>query len=211
MYASYITVGPAGREAPGVTQVSVLMPPGTYKVTLKVGSSEQTRDLVVRKDPNTGGTEGDIAEQTRIANAIREDLNRGAAAVHRVEGVRVQLAALRPTVTDAEVLRAITELEAKLVETEMELVDLRQTGQGQDGVRWEAKLLAKISYLAGGLTSNDFKPTDQQIEVQAELNARLRTQLTAIESLLGGDLNALNAMLRQKGIPNIGGAPTVVP
>ncbi|MCC7001674.1 MAG: hypothetical protein IT357_05935 [Gemmatimonadaceae bacterium] len=211
MYAPYITVGPAGREAPGVTQVSVLMPPGTYKVTLKVGISEQTRDLVVRKDPNTGGTEGDIVEQTRIANAIRDDLNRGAAAVHRVEAVRVQLAALRPTVTDADVLREITALEAKLVETEMELVDLRQTGQGQDGVRWEAKLLAKLGYLAGGLTNNDFRPTDQQIDVQAELNARLRTQLTAIESLLGGDLNTLNALLRQKGIPNIGGAPTVVP
>ncbi|MFN0099302.1 MAG: VPS10 domain-containing protein [Gemmatimonadaceae bacterium] len=211
MYAPYIAVSAAGREAPGVTQVSVLMPPGTYKVTLKVGDSEQTRDLVVRKDPNTGGTEGDIAEQTRIANAIREDLNRGAATVHRVEAVRVQLAALRPTVSDAEVLRAIVALEEKLVATEMELVDLRQTGQGQDGVRWEAKLLAKLGYLAGGLTNNDFRATDQQVEVQTLLSAQLRTQLTAIESLLGGDLNALNAMLRQKGIPNVGGAPTVVP
>ncbi len=211
MYAPYIAVSAAGREAPGVTQVSVLMPPGTYKVTLKVGDSEQTRDIVVRKDPNTGGTEGDIAEQTRIANAIREDLNRGAATVHRVEAVRVQLAALRPTVSDAEVLRAIVALEEKLVATEMELVDLRQTGQGQDGVRWEAKLLAKLGYLAGGLTNNDFRATDQQVEVQTLLSAQLRTQLTAIESLLGGDLNALNAMLRQKGIPNVGGAPTVVP
>ncbi len=43
-----------------------------------------------------------------------------------------------------------------LLELEMNLVDLRQTGQGQDAVRFEAKLLSKLSYLTRGLAYADF-------------------------------------------------------
>ncbi len=211
MYAAYITVGPDGRDAPGTAQVSLLMPPGTYTVTLNVGGQEFTRPLEVRKDPNSGGTEGDIAAQTRLANSIRDDMNRAAAAVHRLESVRVQLAALRSAVADAEVTRAVAALEEKLLGVEMELVDLRQTGTGQDGVRFGSKLIAKLGYLANGLTNNDFRPTDQQVEVQAILNAQLKQHLTTLESLMGGDLNALNALLRQRNVPNVVGGPSIVP
>ena len=211
MYAPYITVGPEGRVAPGTAQVSVLMPPGTYTVTLSVGGQERTRTVEVRKDPNSGGTEGDIAEQTRLALAIREDMVRAGAAVHRMESVRVQLAALRGTVTDADATRAMAALEERLVALEMELVDLRLTGNGQDGVRFGSKLIAKLGYLVNGLTNADFRPTDQQGEVQGILRGQLQQQLTALESLLGADLNALNALLRQKGVPNVVGGPAVVP
>lgn len=211
LYAPYITVGPDGRDAPGTGQVSVLMPPGTYTVQLTVGSQAFTRSLEVRKDPNSGGTEGDIVSQTRLANAIRDDMNRAAAAVHRLESVRVQLAALRGAMTDAEVTRAVAALEAKLLGVEMELVDLRQTGTGQDGVRFGSKLIAKLGYLANGLTNNDFPPTDQQVEVQVILNAQLTQHLTTLESLIGGDLNALNALLRQRNVPNVVGGPSIVP
>ena len=40
----------------------------------------------------------------------------------------------------------------------------------QDGVRYGAKLLSKLAYLANGLAANDFKPTDQQVEVQRILS-----------------------------------------
>lgn len=211
LYAPYISVGPEGRDAPGTAQVSVLMPPGTYTVKLSVNGTEQVRTLEVRKDPNTGGTEGDIAEQTRLANLIRDDMNRAADAVHRMESVRVQLAGLRPSVTDAEATRAIAALEAQLVALEMELVDLRLTGGGQDGVRFGSKLIGKLGYLVNGLTTNDFQPTAQQVEVQGILNGQLRQHLTALESLMGTELNALNALLRQKGVPNVVGGPAVVP
>ena len=211
MYAPYIAVGPEGRTAPGTAQVSVLMPPGTYTVKLSVGGQEWSKPLEVRKDPNSGGTEGDIVAQTRLANAIRDDMNRAAAAVHRMESVRVQLAALRTAVADAEVRRAAAALEEKLTALEMELVDLRQTGTGQDGVRFGSKLISKLGYLANGLINNDFRPTDQQVEVQGILNAQLSQHLSALESLLGGDLNALNAVLRQRNVPNVIGGPAIVP
>jgi len=90
-------------------------------------------------------------------------------------------------------------------------VDLRLTGNGQDGVRFAAALLSNLSYLAGGLHNGDFRPTNQQVEVQALLRELVRTNVAAIDALLAGDLNALNAMLKAKNVPNVIGGPGVVP
>lgn len=211
MYAPHITVAPEGRVAPGTGRVSVLVNPGTYTVKLTVDGREHTRTVEVRKDPNSAGSEADIAAQNAMVAAIRSDMNAAAAAVGRIESLRVQLDALQRAVTDAEVRRASTALAEKLVELEMNLVDLRQTGGGQDGVRFGSKLIAKLGYLANGLSNGDFKPTNQQGEVQVILKEQLRTHLNELESLLGGELSALNTMLRGKNVPNVIGGPAVVP
>jgi hypothetical protein len=139
-------------------------------------------------------------------------LNTGASAVTRADLVRAQLAALKRVATDAEVQRAADALDAKLVEAEMPLVDLRLTGNGQDGVRFAAALLANLSYLANGLAGGDFRPTNQQVEVQVLLANEIKAKTAAIEALLSGDLGALNALLRAKNVPNIVTAsPPVVP
>lgn len=212
MYAPYIAVGPEGRVAPGTSRLSVLVAPGTYTVRLAVGGAEHTRSFEVLKDPNTGGSVAEIADQVRMIEAIRTDMNAGAAAIARIELVRVQLESLGRTTTDAEVRRAAAALGAKLVNLEMVLVELRQTGGGQDGVRFASALLSKLGYLAGGLSGGDFKPTNQQVEVKAILKEELRTKLSALESLLSSDLASLNAMLRAKNVPNVvGGTPPPVP
>ncbi len=212
MYAPYIAVGPEGRVAPGSSRLSVLVAPGTYTVRMAVGGAEQTRSFEVLKDPNTGGSVAEIADQVRMIEAIRTDMNAGAAAIARIEVVRVQLESLGRTTTDAEVRRAAVALGAKLVDLEMFLVDLRQTGGGQDGVRFASALLSRLGYLAGGLSGADFKPTSQQVEVKAILKEEMRTKLAALESLLSTDLASLNAMLRAKNVPNVvGGTPPPVP
>jgi pseudouridine-5'-phosphate glycosidase len=147
-----------------------------------------------------------------MLEAIRADLNTGSAAVGRAEIVRAQLEGLRRVANDAEVRRAAEALDTKLADAEMPLVDLRQTGNGQDGVRFAAALLANLGYLANGLAGGDFRPTNQQVEVQALLKELVRTNVGAIDALLAGDLAALNAMLKAKNVPNvIGAAPPPVP
>ncbi len=159
----------------------------------------------VLKDPNSGGSEAEIAEQFAFLSAVKEDLELAATAVHRIESVRVQLAGLGRVVTDGEALGAMDGFAEKLVELEMNLVDLRLTDQGQDGVRFDSKLMGKLGYLAGGLAGADFRPTDQQVEVQGILASQLREHLAALEALMSRDLEELNALLREKGVPNIGG------
>lgn len=200
MYAEHIRVGPEGRAAGGVGRISILMPPGTYTVRLTVDGAPHTRPLKVLKDPHSGGTEADIAQQVAMLRAIRADLVRGGEAVHRVEAVRVQLQTLARFTENADVRTAAEALEAKIMEQESKLVDLRLTGRGQDGIRFESKTLGKLGYLAGGLAGSDFRPTDQQTEVQQILNARVTEEVGALEALLTTELAALNQMLRTKGM-----------
>ncbi len=134
---------------------------------------------------------------------MRRDLNAGVDAVNQIESVRGQLDALSRVVEDADVKKAAADLGQKLADLEMALYDLRLTPTGQDGVRYGAKLLSKLSYLANGLASNDFKPTDQQVEVQRGLADELRGHLGRLDDLLEKDLVAFNEMVRSRNVGTI--------
>jgi photosystem II stability/assembly factor-like uncharacterized protein len=202
LYAPYVAPGPKGRVAPGTGTLAILAPPGRYTVKLSAAGIEETQVLVVRKDPNAGGTEGDIAMQTRLLAAVRQDLNEAADAVHRIEAMRVQLDTFARG-SDAGIASAAQSLQQQLVDLEMNLVDLRQTGRGQDGVRFGAKLISKLNYLANGIGSSDYKPTNQHQEVRQILGRELRGHLAALEALVARDVTALNALLRARGLPAI--------
>jgi hypothetical protein len=191
--------------APGAGRISILMPPGQYTVKLTVDGREQSQPLTVLKDPHSAGTAADIAEQMTMLRGLKADLERGAAAVQRIEALRVQLGTLFRFSDDTQVKSSVQTLADKLTALQMNLVDLRLTGRGQDGVRFEARLLQKIAYLAGGLAGGDFKPTNQQNEVRALLATQLNEQLQAFDTLMRGDVAALNTLLRNKGMTIIAG------
>lgn len=203
MYAAHIVPGPNGRVAPGTGTLSVLAAPGTYTVKLVVDGKEHTQPLTVVKDPNSGGTEGDIAQQVAALMTVRRQMEDGADAVHRIEAVRVQLESMARVVDDSTVRRAANDLQKQLVDLEMNLVDLRLTGGGQDGVRFASKLLSKLNYLASGMGGSDFKPTNQHGEVQQILGDELRGHLARLDVLLSRDVEAFNQLLRGRNIPNV--------
>jgi photosystem II stability/assembly factor-like uncharacterized protein len=94
-YAPEIRNGPDGwRLAPEGGRMSVLLPPGTYAVKLFVGGAESTssQQLIVRKDPNSEGTEADINAQLALLFELRKDLENAADMVNQIEMIRSQLA-----------------------------------------------------------------------------------------------------------------------
>jgi hypothetical protein len=114
--------------------------------------------------------------------------------------MRVQLHTMARFVEDQAIAAALDDLEEKLVSLQMNMVDLRLTPQGQDGTRFEAKLLQKLGYLTGGLSIADFRPTDSEAEVKTILHDQLRDHLMALESLVASDVAALNRMLSARGL-----------
>ena len=131
---------------------------------------------------------------------MREDVVRAGEAVERVEAMRVQLRTLARFAEDEDVAVSVEDLRQKLIDLQETMVDLRLTGQGQDGVRFEARLLQKLGYLLGALAIADFRPTDQQTEVKAILREALETHLAELEELVRTDVTALNEMLRGLGM-----------
>jgi hypothetical protein len=209
LHAPDVRVGEDGtRPGQGTPRLTILQPPGTYTVRLTVGGKTLTSPLEVRKDPNSGGTDADIREQFKVLTELRRDLDAASDLVNQIELVRGQIASLRQVLKDAEILRPALELEQKLVDVERELVELRLTGRGQDGVRFGAQLLSKIGYLAGGLASADFRPTNQQLEVQKVLQEELRRHQGTVNGLFDKDLKTLNEFMRGRGVANIVVRPT---
>ena len=201
-FASDLKPGPEGfRPFPGGGRLAVLVPPGTYTVTLVAGGQEQTQKIEVRKDPNTAGSEADELAQSKLSLAIREDLDAAAAAINDIEQVRSQAAGLLPNLPDDDggkaVRRSALDLENKLIALEEKLFQIRVTGRGQDQLRWPAQIVEKLSYLADGVSLSDFAPTKEQLEVQQKIHGELaavRDQLAAAATL---DVAAFNDLLRQ--------------
>jgi photosystem II stability/assembly factor-like uncharacterized protein len=204
LHAPDVRLGPDGsRPGQGTPRLTILQPPGAYTVRLTAGGKTQTAPLEVRKDPNSGGTDAEIREQFKVLTELRRDLDVASDLVNQIELVRGQIATLRQVLQDAEILRPAQELEQKLVEVERQMVELRVTGRGQDGVRFGSQLLSKLGYLAGGLASGDFRPTNQQLEVQKVLEERLRKHQGDVNAILGKDLKTLNEFMRGRGVANI--------
>ncbi len=207
-YAPEITVGPEGwRPAPEGGTMSILMPPGTYTVKLIAAGRELTQPLTVRKDPNSAGTEADIHAQVAMLADLRRDLETVVDMVNRVELVRKQLADVKALVegdaSAAAVRQAADALEKKLLAVEDHLIQRKFTGQGQDTVRWPAKLVSKLTYLGNGVASSDHAPTSQAREVHAAFKKQIAELARQLDEALKTDLAAFNQLLRDRNIPNV--------
>ena len=200
MFADHIEVGDDGRPASGARQISILLPPGRYTVRLNAAGETHEQPLTVIKDPHSAGTEADIAAQMAFLREVRDDVVTAGEAVQRVEAMRVQLATMARFAQDESLAEAITALQNELTHLQMNMVDLRLTGQGQDGVRFGAQLLQKLGYITGAIAVADFPPTDQELEVKVILQEELRLHLEALDALVAGEVAALNEMLRARGM-----------
>ncbi len=203
MYADWVDLGPERmRRVSG--GMSILQPPGTYTVTLEVGGRSYTQTLEVRKDPNSEGTATDIQAQTALLGKIRDEADRAAKAVNRIEWVRRQLQDLVPVLDSQggadDLVESARALEVRFIDVEEELTQLRTTGTGQDGVRYPSEIVEKLGHLADGVGAADFRPTDQQGEVNQILLQRLEHTEQALDALLSGDLARFNRTLRDRGL-----------
>jgi photosystem II stability/assembly factor-like uncharacterized protein len=203
-YADWVDLGDdRWRPAPeGRTRLAA--PPGTYTVTLAVDGREYTRQLEVLKDPNSEGTLADIGVQTAMLMELCDDINAAAELVNRIEWIRRQLYDLRAVLEDRddvdEIVEAADELDTKLIGVEEQLIQMKLTGTGQDGIRWPTMLIGRLRYLAGTVGVGDFPPTDQSREVQQLLEEQLQGHQAAFDALLQTDLPAFNGMLRERDL-----------
>jgi len=210
--APYIELNKDGwRESPDIGQGALLQPPGTYTVTLKGAGGDQAKQLVVRKDPHSGGTAADIALQAPLLASLKADLESVVAMVNGYELMRGQLVTLKNTLAgdttlgggaagNADLRAAVDSLNGALMDAEGALTQLKESGRGQDVIRWPMMLGARIEYLAQEIESSDFAPTQQEKEVADILHDRARTAKQRYAGVLAGAVASFNARLRQRNV-----------
>ena len=194
---------PASGWRSGGQRLAILTGPGTYTVKLSAGTRELSQKLVVKKDPNSGGTETELTEQLKTLFELRATIESAADVINQAEWVRYQLQELPKLAGDADIAQVAASIEQKLTDLEMKLVELRATGRGQDGVRFGAKLYSKLTYLANGLMSNDYRPTSQQLEVQKLHEQQLKELQGRLSTLLSTDVAMFNDKLRARNLSTI--------
>jgi hypothetical protein len=187
----------------GGQRFALLTGPGNYTVKLSAGGRDHAQKLVVRKDPNSGGSETELTEQLKTLSELRTEIESAADVVNQAELVRYQLQELPKLAGDADIAQVAASIEKKFTELEMNLMELRATGRGQDGVRFGAKLYSKLTYLANGLMSNDYRPTAQQLEVQKLHQQRVRELQGQLNNLLNTDIAMFNDKLRARNLSTI--------
>ena len=208
LHAPWVQIGDSGwRSAPGLGRISVLAPPGMYSVKLSVNGKEFSQPLEVRKDPNSKGTEADIARQTAVVLELRDELDQAVDMINKAELVRSQLQALDRILEDnddaAPIRDAAKIVEQKFTALEEKLYQLFVSGRGQDIIRWPTRLAQHITYLAGRVAGSDFAPTAQQLEVHDELQRELRMSQTLFDALLTNDLQQFNEMLAERTMQGV--------
>ncbi len=164
--------------------------------------------MEVRKDPNSEGSEADIAAQIALARQLRGDHEQVAGAVNELEWIRRQLKDLQAVLTDAgddraSLVEAIAEVDGTLIAVEEKMVQLRRTGTGQDQIRWPTMLSGRLAYLIRVVAVNDFPPTDQHREVQGVLEERMRDVLVEVRAAVESDVGSLNETLESQGVPSV--------
>lgn len=186
-----------------------LAKPGTYQATLTVGdwSMSQTFDLV--KDPRVTATDDDLAEQFDLMMQIQSKLSEIAKAVNSVRGIRKQLTDWKQRLTDDErdaatdTISAATALDESLTAIENELVQVELTSEG-DSLNYREMLFEKLGALAPVVSSADARPTVQSHRVYEKLAGQIDEQLSALRSVIDGDLAALNRRLADLDVAIIG-------
>ena len=178
-----------------------------YDVKVKVGDNEQSQPLVLRKDPNSGGSEDEIRAQSAMAQDIAADLNSAVDMVNSLEVIRNQIMTLKASLGDDDKVKDVRDqsdsLDKKLIAVEEQLLQMRVTGRGQDLLRWPYKLGEQLVYLAQSVTGSDFGPTQQHGEVQRLLREELRKVKAQFDAVMSKDVEAFKQMLRAKNLQNV--------
>ena len=204
LYADWFTLDKNKERADqSLYSFSIMSPPGTYNITLKSGENSMTKTLKVMKDPNSEGTVEDINLQNELVTKIYADLNTTISHINSIEVIRRQLldlkAMLKNSSSKKEFVQMVDKLENQFLGIEKQLIQLKITGTGQDGVRYQKMLVEKLRYLAANIQISDFKPADSYLEVYEVLKGRLNSIAQKFEKLKTNDLsNTLDTLKNNK-------------
>jgi photosystem II stability/assembly factor-like uncharacterized protein len=203
-HRTYSAYGAATRAA------GPIVTPGTYTVELKAGGQTFTEPLKVLPDPHSPGTEQSISQQVQFILQVRDELSRVAVMINHIERTRLQIENLEAVLAaqgshDDAVMQAAKQLEDKAVAVEAKLINVQNTGRGEDAFRSSIQLYGRLGWLitdmdgrpGSGTGGGDLAPTDQALAAFAELKADLVPLEAQLKRLVDSETPDFNKLLKQ--------------
>ena len=178
-----------------------IAPPGRYTLRVRFDGQVQERGFAVKRNPTLSGvTDADLAEQFALALKIRDKTSQANQAVIRIRGLKEE--AMRrgrdSGNRDAQVAsRAFIEA---LGGVEEEIYQVKNRSP-KDPLNYPIRTNNRLAALQRVVESAEARPTDQSYAVFALLSDELAASLAKLDAALSGELAALNAVLRSRGLP----------
>lgn len=180
--------------------------PGTYKAVLTLRDEEGklkesiSQNFQVLQDPLTENSIADIQAQVDFSLELRDAMNIAVNSINSIEVLRSELETILREETDRRTQKEALRLKAIAEDIAGKLYDIHLTGAREDAFRSPMKLYGRLSALASDINGSgiDFKPTDQQGEVQQVLNRRLEKVITQFEEFIDQDIQKFNKALEKK-------------
>jgi hypothetical protein len=149
-----------------------IVPPGQYRLHLKLGDQTRTAALTVVADPRVPKSDAAIAAKTELALATYHDID----ALHRaVNDIRARRKALK-------IDHAFAALDAKLARIEEALMQVNMNGS-EANLAFPGMLNEQLAAFAGTLEDADTPPTTQQQMLYTSLHEKLQAQLALWKGL----------------------------
>ncbi len=185
--------------------------PGKYQVRFTVNGTALTAPVDVMKDPAVSTSVEDLQASTRTQMRIRDDISETSTMVNKMENWRRQLEdQAKANASKPAVAKAIKDLDAKIWATENRLVSRSEIHSDDKYFPEAYKVYMNLIWLSGGVGqgasdeagSIDYKPTDTQMQVLAEIEKELATARAEFEKLQSTDVPGFNKSMTGK-VPEI--------
>jgi len=148
-------------------------------------------------------SDADLVEQFKLAKQISDKVTIANEAVVRIRTIKDQIADRVAKASDEKVKQAGMALAERLTDVEGEIYQHRNRSS-QDPLNYPIRLNNKLAALQGTVEGGDSKPTDQSYAVFKDLSGRLDKEMARLETILKGDVAALNTLLAGAKLPPIG-------
>ena len=203
LYADWMDLSDKRTRSAGVGRISILAPPGNYRVSTKIGDQSFSESFDLIKDPNSEGTVEDIESQTNMLVELQNEMNDVAKMVNQLEVVRRQILDIKAMLSEEEkklIESDLANISKTIIGFEGKLLQLKATGTGQDVVRWPVQLAERLFYLSTAIATSDFAPPDQHKEVHQILKDRLENYKEEYAKIMGTDVVEFVETLRKHRI-----------
>ncbi len=180
--------------------------PGTYTITLKADSVEQTTSLVVKADPRFKATTQDYADQDQLLRKIEGSVTDIHVAVSRMRNLKSQLSTLITLIEDDKSKEPLVSLSKKINEkiTAWEEALIQPKSQSYDDViNFVNKLSANFVFVHGEVNSNTPYVTVGAKARYDELQLEWVKYRTQMENLMKNEISEFNELCRKLNVNNL--------
>ena len=177
--------------------------PGEYKVTLKVGDTEQSQNFTILKNPVSETSLADMKAQFDFINGINEKMTEIHKALKNVKKVRAQVKTLKKSIKDKENHKELIDFADALVKDLTKVEEtLYQTKSksGQDPLNFPIRLNNKLGHLNSLTRIGSYAPTQQAIDFKNAITIEIDKELAKLNAMFNTRVKELNQKVKNSQI-----------